>query len=275
VFQDAMEANLVWVEEVGMGRLLEPATHEAVYDRAYFDRYAEMEGTLVGRKLTAARVGLVDRYLARDRAVVDVGVGSGAFVRGRVGMTYGYDVNPHAVEMLKESGAWLDPIGQHPRVALTLWDVLEHIPQPEFLLERASWVFTSLPLFTDAAHVLRSRHFRRDEHIWYWTRDGLVWWMEAQGFECVEHNWMESLLGREDIGTFVFRRSRGRHEHHRALRWVIRQGQHGGRRLERGDPRGPLAPGQPQRHHVRPGDGPVVGGREPHALGPVRCAYHG
>jgi hypothetical protein len=30
--------------------------------------------------------------------------------------------------------------------------------------------------------------------------------MAEEGFDCLEHTTSESLLGREDIGTFVFRR---------------------------------------------------------------------
>ena len=36
-------------------------------------------------------------------------------------------------------------------------------------------VFLCLPLFTGPEHVLRSKHFRPEEHCWYWTRDGLLW----------------------------------------------------------------------------------------------------
>ena len=67
-------------------------------------------------------------------------------------------------------------------------------------------VFLCLPLFTGPEHVLRSKHFRPDEHYWYWTYEGLLWWMGEHGFTCIEHGTPESLLGREDIHTFVFNR---------------------------------------------------------------------
>lgn len=91
--------------------------------------------------------------------------------------------------------------------AVTLWDVLEHIPDyPALLANVREWLFLSLPIFRDAEHVLRSKHFRPDEHCWYWTRDGLVHAMKQCGFALKSESRIETELGREDIGTFAFRR---------------------------------------------------------------------
>ena len=68
------------------------------------------------------------------------------------------------------------------------------------------WLFMSLPVFNDVDHVLRSKHFKPDEHFWYFTRDGLVAAMLMCGFKLVAESDVESELGREDIGTFAFRR---------------------------------------------------------------------
>jgi len=90
---------------------------------------------------------------------------------------------------------------------MTLWDVLEHIPNYQLLLANVrEWLFVSLPIFRDAEHVLRSKHFRPTEHCWYFTRDGLVYAMKQCGFELVAESTFETDLGREDIGTFAFQR---------------------------------------------------------------------
>jgi hypothetical protein len=68
------------------------------------------------------------------------------------------------------------------------------------------WVFVSLPIFRDAEHALRSKHFKPDEHCWYFTRNGLVFAMQTCGFALVSESNVETDLGREDIGTFAFRR---------------------------------------------------------------------
>jgi len=93
--------------------------------------------------------------------------------------------------------------------AISLWDVLEHIHDFRSLLASVrSWVFVSVPIFADRDYVLRSKHFRPQEHVWYFTARGLIDVMRALGFECIEQSDVESRIGREDIGTFAFRRTR-------------------------------------------------------------------
>lgn len=208
VFAHWFREGLVWLPERGMG--FYPITNGDVYNEAYFRKYQGYAVTDLGRALTRARVELVERH-APGVHLVDVGIGCGQFVSQRLnrpltGMTYGFDVCPNGVTWLKEQNLWWDPYKKEIEAA-SFWDSLEHIPDAaQILVNVTRWVFCSLPLFTGPDHVLRSKHFRTDEHCWYWTRDGLIAWMAEQGFRCLEHNTMESLLGREDIHTFVFRR---------------------------------------------------------------------
>ena len=154
-----------------------------------------------------ARFNFVEQYFRRT--LVDVGIGSGAFVelrRSRGRTTYGYDVNPAGIEWLEQRMLLVDP---HlvSFDAMTLWDVLEHIPDFQSLLANVrEWVFLSLPIFRDAEHVLASKHFKPDEHCWYFTRAGLVDALNLCGFGLVGESMIETELGREDIGTFAFRR---------------------------------------------------------------------
>jgi hypothetical protein len=97
------------------------------------------------------------------------------------------------------------PDGDFP--TLTFWDSLEHIDDPEAAVARAGqWVFVSLPVFRNAEHILMSRHYRKDEHIWYFTDEGIRRWFGVQGFVCAEHNTIESMLGRDGISSYAFRR---------------------------------------------------------------------
>ncbi|MCW4986264.1 class I SAM-dependent methyltransferase [Enterobacter mori] len=200
-FSQEIKSGLVWLPELGMGRY--PVPKDRPYDADYFSRYQEMADTDLGRELTAARIRLVARHYTGP--VLDVGIGAGQFVTARP-ETKGYDVNPAGVEWLKERGAWAN-LYRDRFPALTFWDSLEHIDRPDVAVARAEqWVFVSVPIFSGAEHVIRSRHFRRDEHIWYWTHDGLVAWFGEQGFELVEHNRLETVLGREGIGSYAFAR---------------------------------------------------------------------
>jgi hypothetical protein len=153
-----------------------------------------------------SRVKFVEQYY--QGPLIDIGIGSGAFVelRQRSCWTFGYDVNQCGIEWLERRRLFADPYAA-PFDAASMWDVLEHMPDyPKLLANVREWLFLSLPVFRDAAHVLRSKHFKPAEHCWHFTRDGLLFAMRQCGFALVAENTVETELGREDIGTFAFRR---------------------------------------------------------------------
>jgi hypothetical protein len=199
IFETFAQDNLQWLPEVGIGYY---PVRDMVYNEDYFAKYQMMADTEIGLRLNAARIDLVNKYTKLD--VLDIGIGSGAFVIGREN-TYGYDINKSAVEWLIERKLYRHPFkGAN---SLTFWDSLEHIHDPRLHLSGVKeYVFISAPIYIDSEHIKKSKHFRKDEHCWYWTHDGLVTFMDAFEFELVESNNMESLIGREDIETFVFKR---------------------------------------------------------------------
>jgi Methyltransferase domain len=197
--------RLTWWPQLGIGYYpvetgLEP------YDQDYFDAFASNADTYLGRALMAARVALVEYYY--QGPLIDIGIGSGAFIDARPDMTFGYDVNPCGIDWLKERRLLADPYAA-PFEAATMWDVLEHMPDyPALLANVRQWLFLSLPIFRDADHVLRSKHYKPKEHCWYFTSEGLVFAMQRCGFALVEESRIETELGREDIGSFAFKRIR-------------------------------------------------------------------
>lgn len=200
-FKQELKSGLVWLPEIGMGRF--PVPKDRPYDESYFSRYQSMADTPMGQQLTAARIQFVARHY--QGPVLDVGIGSGQFVSCYPG-ALGFDVNPAGVEWLHGRNTYADLYACRWR-ALTMWDVLEHIDDPERAVHQAKeFVFVSLPIFEGAEHILSSRHYRKDEHIWYWTHEGLLKWFKAQGFTCVEHNTIESMLGRDGISSYAFHR---------------------------------------------------------------------
>jgi hypothetical protein len=91
--------------------------------------------------------------------------------------------------------------------AVTFWDSLEHIHDPGPLLANVRrFVFVSLPVFSGPDDVLRSKHYKREEHCWYFTQRGLRNFMWEFGFQFVAGNNMEQAAGREQIESFVFER---------------------------------------------------------------------
>jgi len=158
------EGRLTWWPELGLGYYPVTAGLEP-YDRDYFDNFDRNARTPLGRNLMQARCDFVETHFSGT--LIDVGIGSGSFIEARrygKRQTYGYDVNPIALEWLDERSLLVDP---HLVAvdAVTLWDVLEHIRDFQSLLANVrKWVFLSLPIFRDVEHVLRSKHFKPDEH---------------------------------------------------------------------------------------------------------------
>ncbi|HGW5085389.1 TPA: methyltransferase domain-containing protein [Pseudomonas aeruginosa] len=192
---------LLWSEELGMGFHPRPPMD---YTGPYFEKYQALDATPMGTALTTARVDMVRRHF--DGEVLDVGIGGGRFVVESGGK--GFDVNEEAVQWLKSRNAYADPY--KGVAAITCWDSLEHVPDPEALVRSVGeWVFVSMPVYKDQADCLKSKHFKPGEHLHYWSVRGLVGWFAKMNFGCVEINERESELGREGITSFAFRRFHG------------------------------------------------------------------
>lgn len=208
-------ARLIWSQEDGVGFL--EVKNEGVYDEEYFQRYREMSQTPMAIALNGFRADLVRRHGGRvggafeEITLLDVGIGDGAFLRAleedRWIHRFGADVNPAGIAYLEEHGqlgSLEDTYG-----VVTFWDSLEHIRDPRWALRSAASVaLVSIPIFADVEHVLASRHFRPDEHYWYFTRAGFIAFAKQEGFDVVDVLATETALGRDGIETFVLNRRR-------------------------------------------------------------------
>lgn len=181
--------------------------HIVNYDEAYYSKCASYEGQAIAQRINAGRMRLVAEHFGAARAV-DIGIGSGEFVRARPN-TFGRDVNPVAMEWLKRCDLWAERLDEFG--AFTFWDVLEHVPDPGVYLDRVrlhGYVFASLPIFASLDEIRASKHYRPGEHLQYFTADGFVAWMQAHGFLLLEQSDFETSAGREAIGSFAFTRNK-------------------------------------------------------------------
>ena len=193
-----MKEKLLWLPEFGIGYY---PVEDQPYDQQYWQKYLAMEQTDIGKTLNQARVNMVKEYEWNE--IIDIGIGSGAFIK-EFSNAYGFDINPNAIEWLKQNNKWKEPSNVD---AMSFWDSLEHIHNPTELLGNIKkYAFVSCPIYTDKDHILRSKHFRPDEHCWYWTYEGLIKFMSNFGFYLLEYSNIETLIGREDIGSFTFKR---------------------------------------------------------------------
>ena len=199
---------LIWDDAQGIGFF--PANTKGEYGKDYWERYQEMAKTPIGKALNEARVNLVNKYVGNEH-VLDIGIGDGTFIRQRSvfggGLTYGHDVNQYALDWLTKQGLHADPVVSGVK-HFTFWDSLEHIVDAAQMVDNIKgYCFVSIPIFKNRAHIESSKHFRKTEHFWYFSAAGLVSWFASLGFHLCAYNDMETQLGREDIGTFVFKRN--------------------------------------------------------------------
>lgn len=207
IFDAISRRGLIWMPEEGVG-YLDIANPSAAYDRAYFERYLSYEGTRMSAALISSRVALVERHWDGD--LIDVGIGAGTFLTKRNDYmartcTFGTDVNRIGVGWLIQRNLLRSPYAGCE--AVSLWDVLEHIQDFDRLLAAVSErVFCCLPIFSGPDDILRSRHFRRDQHFWYFTEAGFIRTMAYLGWSVLEINQEESLAGRDSIRSYAFAR---------------------------------------------------------------------
>lgn len=177
------------------------------YDESYFNKCLGYEDKEIALKINAGRIALVDLYVGHDKPVLDVGIGSGEFIKKRP-LTFGYDVNPAAERWLRAQHRWRDDFETFR--AFTFWDVLEHVERPADYFGRmpgACYLFTSLPIFDDLTRIRESKHYRPGEHLYYWTAAGFVAWMKLHRFGMLCSQSFEIEAGRESILSFAFYRA--------------------------------------------------------------------
>lgn len=202
-------SELVWWPHKGYGRQLPDRSNVVSYDESYLEKCREREITDVGVRLIRARMATIVGNTRDNEVTVDVGVGALGLLRTLARHNWpvrGYDVNKKAVEALKEAGLFVDVMTTQVD-NVCCWDSLEHMLSPEAMLKNVRQkVLMSIPIFDSAEHVIRSKHYKPGEHIWYFTEAGLLRWMREQGFGLIERNRDEERYGREGIGTYVFAR---------------------------------------------------------------------
>lgn len=177
------------------------------YDDAYFDKYVGYEHTEIANAINAGRIALVNRHLGPKASVLDIGIGSGEFIKNRPN-TFGYDINPKAVAWLKKRMRWSDKFCVFE--GFTFWDVLEHVPTPADYFAKMpddAFVFVSIPIFADLKRIRESKHYRPSEHLYYFTEQGFIDWMALHRFYPHERTDFETKAGRDNILSFAFRRA--------------------------------------------------------------------
>lgn len=182
------------------------------YDLEYFEKYVMYEATPLGVGLNHRRLEVINRW-ARNLRIIDIGVGCGTFIKYALasGLNIsGYDINPCSVHWLVKNGVY-DNIYKTDKkyMCYTFWDSLEHIPDPQRILENiplGAFVFVSIPIFSELDDIIKSKHYRPYEHYYYFTPLGLIKWFSKYNMRVRSIMDFEQKVGREGIKSFLFER---------------------------------------------------------------------
>lgn len=201
--EEIYKDHLQWFPELEIGFFQVREDPIKVYNRDYFEKIKQNSQTEIGIRLNTFRQRLVNHFVRSDKQVLDIGVGSGQFVMSGSNY-YGFDINKVAIDFLLSKNKYSSPYTDL-FYAMTFWDSLEHIKDPTLILKNVEkYAFVSCPIYKSEYHILDSKHYRKDEHFWYWTVQGLQNFMKPHGFKLIQSMDTETLIGREDIQTFIF-----------------------------------------------------------------------
>lgn len=182
---------------------------EAAYDDSY---YGHRESKFSGRiervldRFRSHRAGMVRRYVRAPANVLDIGCGNGRFLQELIDRGY----TGHGIELpsrsgeraaripglqLKTSPLREDDFGVEFFDAVTLWHVLEHLPQPREtlqiiakILKPGGYLMISLPNIDSLqSRLFRGRwlHLDPPRHLFFLGERDLARSLQSLGFEVV------------------------------------------------------------------------------------------
>lgn len=202
------DADLRLVPHRGVAYQADMDAGRVSYGSEYYEKVRAYEGSAIAQAVNNGRLELMDRHLTLDAKVIDVGAGTGDFMRAARAAgfdAYGFEVMKKAISQLKHDGLFADDVSGFD--AVTIWDTIEHMEDPELTLRairKGARLFVSLPIFDDLGRIRESKHYRPGEHLYYWTEQGFIEWMGLYGFRLLEKSAHETAAGRESIGAFAF-----------------------------------------------------------------------
>jgi len=161
-----------------------------IYDKAYYLKYVKQAKSKLGKNIYKTRWKLITKYI-KNGAILDFGCGPGAFNKAGPDnfSKYGYDINPYCrFEKFPKVKFW---------DIVTFWDSLEHTPDFYGIIKKLNpkWIFLSCPnLESVKIPITQWKHYRPEEHLYYFDRHSLKVILELLGYQIVEINYDEGKL---------------------------------------------------------------------------------
>jgi 2-polyprenyl-3-methyl-5-hydroxy-6-metoxy-1,4-benzoquinol methylase len=181
----------------------QPVSLDEQYDSAYFDLYRKRHAFRLKRG--DARLRRIE-LLRKPGTLLDIGCSLGYFVEAanaRGWNASGIEISPHAAQEARKIGldvrtGVLEDAGYSSRAfdCVTMWDVLEHVPDPTAhmlevrrVLSKDGLVVVGTP---NLGHIMfrikreRWRHLKPREHIFYFRKSSITRLLAKTGFDVVK-----------------------------------------------------------------------------------------
>jgi hypothetical protein len=204
------------------------------YDVEYFEKLKGYEGTDIEKVLNDGRIKIVYESILNHLdspfcTLLDFGCGACTFLTKmknnattikqlRNIRLFGYDINVYSRDELDNLQIpYFNPFYNTNRDELrfinifTFFDSIEHLAEPWHifdLIPDGAIAIVSIPIFKDISPegIKSSKHYRPDEHFWYFTERGFKGFMAYYKLMCLGVYNNEIQAGRENIYTFVFKK---------------------------------------------------------------------
>jgi 2-polyprenyl-3-methyl-5-hydroxy-6-metoxy-1,4-benzoquinol methylase len=205
--------KLIWIYPV---TTIRPGTHFDYNSYWKEKRGSKYMGSLGGWQMKRAIIASRIISASGGGSLNDIGSGAGEvskYIRDHtpINRVVAYDSSSYALAFAKEVGFEvklfdMNNENDYSKLEATdytiMFEILEHIPGPEALLKQASetskkGLMFSVPNTGFVIHRLRllfgkfPLEWRRhpSEHLRFWTRTDLVWWLNVQGYRYVIYDY--------------------------------------------------------------------------------------
>jgi SAM-dependent methyltransferase len=190
-----------------------PSETESIYGKEYFAGAREGFGYVDYDADKEAMRSVFERYLrdfkrilGKTGRLLDIGAATGYFMKiaeEKGWKTCGVEISPYAAELGRSRGLDIETgtihstaFGQESFDMVTMWDVVEHVPDPILDIGKACSLLRPGGLLaintpdsgSRFARVMGSRWHLLvpPEHIFYFNRDSLITILDKSGFEIIE-----------------------------------------------------------------------------------------
>ncbi len=174
-----------------------------VYDDEYLLHYKLYKRTEFSKLLQKARWDFIGKNIKSFKSILDYGCGSDAFLVEATDCMkdqcnlYSYD--PYFMQDHKF-------LCERKLDITTFFDSLEHMNRLDIIsLLNSRYIVISIPILEKNQQLFEWKHFRPNEHIWYFTEDALIKLMTIKfNYKFILKDDFETQLGRDCILTFLF-----------------------------------------------------------------------